>query len=347
MKVLMTGAGAPGGPGIIHALKADPSITLHVCDANPLASGRFLSPATFHVVPNARDSNFIPCIIDICRGFGINYILPLVTNELHKFAFHKDIFTSYGIYPIVSSSIDLNIANDKGALYSHLLDKGIPVPDFRVVTSLDEFITAVHDLDYPNAPVVMKPCVGNGSRGVRVINDNVNRFDLLFNYKPSSLVTTLGDVIASISDQCLPKLVVSEYLPGPELTVDSIVKNGQVYDLLIRRRTTINSGISVSGSFVIDNHVDDYIRDIIKTLPGLEGPIGFQVKQSVSGDYRLLECNPRIQGTSVSAMGLGVNLPRRAVSFAAGMQLDPILKRDGVSFCRYYSEVFYDSALFD
>lgn len=347
MKILMTGAGAPGGPGIIKAIKEDPSIILHVCDTNPEASGRFLSPDTFHLVPRSGDVNFITNVIDICLKNSINFIFPLVTSELSKFSLHKELFISNGIYPIVSSLSDLNIANDKGRLYEHLFDNGIAIPDFRVVSCFDEFKLAIRDLNYPNSPVVMKPCIGNGSRGVRVINENVDRFDLLFNYKPTSLVSNLNDLIVAMSNQTLPKLMVSEYLPGPELTIDSIVKDGCVLDLLIRRRSTISLGISVSGAFIINNDVEKYICEIVKTLPGLEGPIGFQVKESSGGDYKLLECNPRIQGTSVSALGLGVNLPLRSIYNAAGKKTFPIVKRDGVSFCRYYSEVFYETSLFN
>jgi carbamoyl-phosphate synthase large subunit len=347
MKILMSGAGAPGGPGIIKALNEDPSIILHVCDANPQASGRFLSSSTFHLVPHAKDDGFIPNILDICLNNGINYILPLVTGELSKLAVNKELFIYNNIYPIVSDFSDLNIANDKGKLYHHLVSCDIPVPNFHVISCIEQFKTAIHDLKFPSVPVVMKPCIGNGSRGVRVIDENVNRFDLLFNYKPSSLVTTLNEVFAAISNHTLPELVISEYLPGPELTIDTIVKNGQVLDLLIRRRSAINSGISVSGAFIVNDEVEKYICSIVKSLPGLEGPIGFQVKQSVNGEYLLLECNPRIQGTSVAAIGLGINLPLRAIFSAAGKQLKPLAKREGVSFCRYYNEVFYDSALFN
>ena len=39
----MTGAGAPGGPGIIKGLRQDKNIDLLVCDSNPNASGRYLN----------------------------------------------------------------------------------------------------------------------------------------------------------------------------------------------------------------------------------------------------------------------------------------------------------------
>ena len=65
IKVLMTGAGAPGGPGIIQALKKDNNINLHIADANPNSSGRYMSnDCPFYKLPKASDSNFIGFLLD-------------------------------------------------------------------------------------------------------------------------------------------------------------------------------------------------------------------------------------------------------------------------------------------
>ena len=50
INVLMTGAGAPGGPGIIRCLKKDERIELTVCDTHEDASGRFLNKQFFHIL---------------------------------------------------------------------------------------------------------------------------------------------------------------------------------------------------------------------------------------------------------------------------------------------------------
>ena len=88
---------------------------------------------------------------------------------------------------------------------------------------------------------------------------------------------------------------------------------------------------------------DRYVNKIVETLPGLNGPIGFQVKESASGDFLLLESNPRIQGTSTAAMGLGINLPLNSVYSAIGRRIPTVNLKSGVCFSRYYEEVFYDS----
>ena len=47
-------------------------------------------------------------------------------------------------------------------------------------------------------PVVIKPAVGNGSRGIRILDESCNRYDLLFNHKPSSLFSNLNDVVSAV-----------------------------------------------------------------------------------------------------------------------------------------------------
>ena len=340
----MTGAGSPGGPGIIQALKKDIDIDLYIADANPNASGRYMSnDCPFYKLPKASDNNFIDFLLDLCIEIGIDVIFPLVTRELFELSTHKQKFLKKGIKIIVSDKDALFLANNKCSLYNHLKDNKIQVPEFYVVNNKSELAEAAIKLNYGQVPIVVKPCIGNGSRGMRVLDGTADRFDLLFNQKPSSIFTTLEEVITSIGDKKIPRIVVSEYLPGDELTIDTIVNNGELVDCLIRKRTRINNGISTAGNFVDNKEIYEYVEKIVSSIPMLDGPIGFQVKKSAKGKYLLLESNPRIQGTSVAALGLGVNLPQRAVNQALGITLEKLPRYSGISFVRYYQEAFYDS----
>ncbi len=341
LKLLMTGAGAPGGPGIIKALERDKKILLHVADMNVNASGCYLCE-NFHLIPKASDDNFIEFMLELCSKHSIDVIFPLVTSELFKFSKFKAQFEAIGVKIIVSDFKALSIANNKGKLYKHLSESGIHTPKFIIVDCKEALEDAVNNLGYPKNPVVMKPCEGNGSRGIRVLDPSKNRFDLLFNMKPNTLNSTLEEVLISIGNRNLPDLVVSEYLPGDELTIDTIVEKGEMKDCLIRARDLTNGGISVAGRFIKEEQVVKYVEKIILSLPELHGPIGFQVKKDINGIYQILECNPRIQGTSVSAMGLDINLPLRAINVALGKTNPKIERIDGIGFVRYYNEVFYE-----
>ncbi len=119
INVLMTGAGAPGAPGIIRCFKQDRNINLIVCDANEHASGRYLNKV-FELVPMASESNFIESILYLCEKYKIDVVFPLVTRELFLFSEYKEDFKNKGIEVLVSDLTSLNIANNKSALYCHL-----------------------------------------------------------------------------------------------------------------------------------------------------------------------------------------------------------------------------------
>lgn len=342
IKVLMTGAGAPGGPGIFKALQQEPSLKVYVADINPKASGILLSEDSF-LINRADDEDFIDHILKLCIDNQIDVLFPLVTRELFKLANNKERFKEHGISVLTSDYEAMCILNDKGALLSHLKKCNIDHPDFKLVNSASELEHACLQMGYPNSTVVIKPSVGNGSRGIRVLDPSIDGYDLLFNHKPNSLHSTLDRVLDDIGTRQIPEIVVSEYLPGEELTIDTVIEDGELKELLIRTRDEMRSGISVSGRFVESQEVSDYVRSIIDSFPkgALSGAIGFQVKKSQSGKYLLLESNPRIQGTSVAALGCNVNLPVLAVYSVLGREYDYKVKPK-VGFTRYYSEVFYE-----
>ncbi len=347
MRVLMTGAGAPGGPGIINCLIKDNNIDLYICDSNPKAIGKFIIPEKFHKIPKASENNFIDEIIKLCHKHKIQIILPLVTKELFQFSKNKEYLKNLGIKVIVSDFKSLEIANDKGNLYRHLSKKNIELPKFKIVENLTELKNAVTSLGYPKLPVVIKPCFANGSRGVRILDQKQDRFKLFFNEKPNSIFDNLDNIIDILSEKRIPRMLISENLPGQELTVDTIIKNGKIYNLLIRTRDVMRGGISVAGTFIENNDVSEYITKIINSLPGLSGPVGFQIKESSKKKYLLLECNPRLQGSSVAALGLDINLPIRSLKDNIEDQYSIKKRVSGVSFFKYYKEIFYDNRLSD
>ena len=337
----MTGGGAPGAPGIIRCLKENKSFHITLADANPDAVGRFLCD-DFETIPVASDASFITDVLAVCRKKEIKIILPLVTKELIPFSKHIKEFEEKGINVLVSPSHSLEIANNKSRLYEFLEWRGIPVPAFRVVESVDQFKTAVEELGYPLKPVCFKPSVSNGSRGFRIVSEQMNELDLLFNYKPTSTYLSLPDSIRILSSGFFPELLISEYLPGEEYSVDCIAKHGQPVLIVPRLRKRMINGISVEGEFVKDETIISYCIQIITAL-SLHGNIGIQVKRSATGQFLILEINPRVQGTISAALGAGVNLPELAVKQELNL---PISSKElevkwNTKFSRYWNEVFY------
>lgn len=342
VNILVTGAGAPGAAGIIHCLRADARLKIYSADKNPEASGKLLSDK-FFIIPAANDPNFISSVLAICIAEKIKVVLPLVTRELLLFAHAIEEFKKAGIAVLVSSAQSLEIANDKGALYLFLQSKGIQLPEFEIVNTIEEFKIAASKLGFPNIPVCFKPCKANGSRGFRIIHPNPDELKLLFDEKPSHTYIAYSEIIRILSSGEWPSLLVSEYLPGDEYSIDCLILPNQAPLILPRRRDRIQQGISTAGTFVKDSVIINYCLAIIDACQ-LSGNIGIQVKISTNGEPLILEINPRVQGTISSALGAGVNFPLLAVLNALGEtpELNKIPIRWGTRFVRVWKELFYD-----
>ena|SRR5436190_2304257 len=341
INVLMTGAGAPGAAGILKCLQFNPSFEIVMADANPNAVGRWLH-AEFETIPFAHEKNFIEKLLSVCQRRNVHVVLPLVTKELIPLAQHKKHFDELGTRVLVSDVDSLEIANNKSRLYQFLEWRGVDLPGYRVVETMGRFETAVKELGFPGERVAFKPSISNGGRGFRILANDIDEHNLLFYEKPNSTYISLADALRILSVRPFPQLLVTEYLPGEEYSVDCVVDHGQPRLVVPRLRGKMINGISVEGTFIRDETIISYCSQIIKELP-LHGNIGIQVKKSIQGKPLIVEINPRVQGTIVAGLGAGVNLPVLAIKQELGLTIsdDELHVKWGTKFSRYWNEVFY------
>jgi len=341
LKVLMTGGGAPGAAGILKCLQQHPNIKIVVADANDEAVGRYLNP-TFEVIPKATDANFITAIETLCKKHQIQVIVPLVTRELFSFSKNKKAFADKGIKILVSDYEPLNIANDKGKLYQLLHENNILTPQFQIASTIGEWKAAVKLLGHPNKIICFKPCVSNGSRGFRIIDENKDEFDLLFNHKPTATYITYEKAHSILKQKPFPPLLVSEYLPDEEYTIDCLAQNGKCLLAIPRLRKKMVQGISVAGIVEQNHEIINYCKAIVECC-NLHGNIGVQVKRAANGVFKILEINPRVQGTTVALLGAGINLPLLAVQMEMGENITPNEAniKWGTQFTRHWTEVYH------
>ena len=313
-----------------------------VADANPYASGRAIHPH-FYQIPKASDSGFIDHIYQICLEQKIDVLLPLVTRELEVLAPNKDRFLEIGTRIVVSDAQQLHAANDKLQLMQSLKQAGIPVAEFYTATSASEIAEHAHKLGYPHKKVCIKPALSNGSRGMRILDAGAGSFEAFFEQKPGNTHTTLEAILELFGDKPLPIMLVMEYLPGEEYTVDALLDNGEPLLLLPRKRIAMNNGISVAGVFEENREIIDYATRVFRCMK-LHGPNGLQVKRGEDGKFYILEINPRLQGSTTTAMGMGINLPVLAVKQAIGEDFKAIIPQPqwGLCFVRYYEDAFFN-----
>ncbi|MGB8490974.1 MAG: ATP-grasp domain-containing protein [Bacteroidales bacterium] len=344
IRVFITGAGAPGAPGIIKSLRKVRERTIKVFggDANLGTSvGAGLLDKAFQI-PIAESPEYIDKVLDICKNEKIDVVIPLVTRELMVFARNKKLFAQNGIYVSVSDPEAILIANNKYLLMKFCRENEIPVPEFHLARSLDEFREAAVRLGYPKNKICFKPPVSNGLRGFRIIDEEHDRLYSLLYEKPNNIYIGLDEFISICdSGKSFPDLIVMEYLPGDEYSVDVLADDGKFFSAIPRSRDHIKMGISFVGTVIDDKEIAEYSRRIVEGLK-LNGNIGLQFKRDLNGIPKIIESNPRVQGTIVLCTAAGENMVYEAVKIGIGEKPDKPEINWGVKMIRYWDELFLD-----
>ena len=338
IRILITGAGAPGAYGIIRALRKSNIIDfiMGIDIKNDVATSPILN--RFEKGPSSSEPEFIAKVIDISKRNNIDLILPLVTSELLSFSSNVDLFEERGIKVIVISENIMRVVNNKRLLLEELSTKGIRIPKYQVFTNAKEFKYAV-SLFEEDQVICFKPTVGNGSRGFRIIDPKVDELRLMFDEKPNQTYITKNRFLEIIANTNLPEMLLMDYLPGNEYSVD-IYLDESMEIIIPRRRVAMNSGISVENIIEYNIDVIEYCKEIVSALK-LSGVFGIQIKMGSDGKPYILEINPRLQGTVTASVEAGANIPLIAVESKFGISHDLPEINWGLRMIRHWDESYF------
>jgi len=346
LNVLVTGGGAPGISGTIHALRfngENREIKIVTIDARNDVVGKYLSDA-FYKVPKAKDPEYINAVMRICEFEKIDVILPQVTMELQKFSDHKREFLSKGVKVVVVDSEAMKVSNDKYELMRIFSGLGYKQGKFELISSKSQLRDFAKKCEYPSKKFVVKPTVSNGMRGLRIVDSEKLNLKAFLNEKPSGEKATL-DEISDLFDDGDLQLVGMEYFPGKEYTVDVYRSPLSRKTVVIpRSRDVIRTGITFEGKLIKNGTIIEMSQKLSEAL-GMNYSFGFQYKMDQYGNPHLLECNPRIQGTMIMSVLGGANMIYWSVKESLGenLDLDKVEIKWGLNFKRLWGGIaIYD-----
>ena len=144
-----------------------------------------------------------------------------------------------------------------------------------------------------------------------------------------SLKSTLGNNF--------PELIVTEFLPGDEYSVD-VLRNSNRIIVIPRERNKVRSGITFHGTVIENEKIIEYCTLIAKKLD-LKNCFGFQFKIDKNGIPKILESNPRIQGTMILSTLAGANIIYASIKDALRENYDEFNIKWGTKFIRYWGGV--------
>jgi carbamoyl-phosphate synthase large subunit len=275
IRVLVTGAGALLGQGIIKSLEqASTEYEVLAADPNPLSPGLFWAERGY-IVPLADDPSYLQRIEEILDQERPDILLVGTDVELPLFARHRRrLEEQFGTRVLVSSPHVVGIANDKYETFRFLDEAGLNPP----LSALPENGGALEELiDKVGFPLVVKPRVGARSAGVSLAR---NRDDL-----ERALDGRTGLVVQELAgpeeEEYTSSALVFDDVPSASIVMRRDLRDGNTHRAYVEAYPELN----------------EFVRSAAAALAPF-GPVNFQFRTNGDGRPRIFEINARFSGAT-------------------------------------------------
>jgi len=292
-----------GNPGIHR---------LYVADAAGVTAASYFADQSFRV-PLINSSDYIDSLLDICRGFNVKSLVPLIDLDVARIAPHLDSFESAGT----------RVAAPRYEVASLCIDK-VRFADFCSRHSLSHVpLLGASDVFFTSGPIAVKPRTGFGSRGFMRVESGRQASELL------------------ATD---PELIAQPFIDSSEVSLDGYINsNGECTILVPRLREKVVGGEAQQSTTITHESVWDLGLRTVQALAeyGYRGPINIQA--FLSATPMLIEVNPRLGSCSVlSNRATGGRLFWSIAAEASGMSVggSPDDYEVGLSVHRFVGDVY-------
>ena len=136
------------------------------------------------VLPPIHDADYIPALLELCKTYDIDALIPLLDTDIDVISKHMEDFKLAGVTPIMSSQTISNICFDKYLTSLFFEQNGFNAPKTYIY-----FDEAINDIKTGrlNFPLIVKP--RRGSASVNIFRARtLKELDVFFHYKPNMLI---------------------------------------------------------------------------------------------------------------------------------------------------------------
>lgn len=338
--LLITSASGMGYPSLVRCFNPKKFRIIGTASSKDAVGFAFVSKG--YVIANVESNTYVTDLFKICKKERVDILIPVNPKELVIVTSRIKEFEKIGTKILISPLQSIEDVEDKERLFLFCQKEGIPTPAFIKVKKGGDFKKAVTLLGYPKQQVCFKPKISSGTRGFRILSANTDRLD--------ALMKDQGDLFADFfevnsilnSSKKIPEMLVMEYLPGQEYSVDILADHGKAQVIIPRLREKIVLGASFVGTVVRDKEIEKYSRKITEHFK-LHGVIGIQFRRDKNNVPKVLEVNPRMQGALILTVAAGANLPELSVERELGKQWKEPAIQWGTKLIRYYDEVYQNN----
>jgi len=278
-------------------------------DITDSSAGFYMDGITERVVlPNLKSRSY-PSVgwHNYIYDGNLDCIIPGSDYDLAALSNVRDEWGAFGCKVLVSDYDLVTTCNDKQATAKMLKHYNIATP--RAYLSYHDLY-----LSSERYPVIVKPRIGSGSRGVVKVNK--------------------ADDFPPMTDE----MFVQEYLDGPEYTCSVFVDRfGEVIGTFQFVRK-LQNGTTYKGMVTFDHHVHKLLVKIGKTFKP-RGMLNVQLRVTERGPVPF-ELNCRCSGTTAIRAHFGYNEPEMLIQhYVLGEDLKTPKIQNGKAF-RYWNETY-------
>lgn len=319
MKIVVTGAGAVLGQGIIKSLKsASLPIRIIALDPNALSAGLHWTDEA-RLIPMATDPDYVSRIEAILDEVRPDAVLVGTDVELALFAQKRAEWEArFNTHILVSPANVIEIADDKFQTAQFLEANGLSNPrSVRAEDSaaLEQLIESI------GFPLIVKPRRGARAVGVSKVHNR----------------TELDEALRGRSDLVVQQMAGED---DQEYTAGVLFFDNEVQASIVLRRDLRdgNTYRAYSGEFP---EYEKYVHDLAHALKPY-GPTNFQFRVDQHGVPRLFEINARFSGTTPMRTLFGFNEVELCLrKLILGEDIAPPTIRHG-TVIRFLEEQFLD-----
>lgn len=228
-------------------------------------------------------------------------------------------FAAIGVRLVIAATADmLDLIEDKARFYEHCANAGLPTPASHEVRSVDAFDNALRAISALGFDACIKPPQGVFGAGYWRLDDSTTLFGQLM--APDERRLQTGVVRAALREMeqrlpraPMPRVLVMQYLPGSEWSVDCVCDRGTIVAGVTRQK------IGASQIVGADPKIMALARRVAETF-GLSNLVNIQFKAADADNSlpHVLEINARMSGGCFYADLAGLNLPAIQLQQALG-----------------------------
>ena len=323
--ILITSVGGTLAPLLINKIRNGQYKDLRIIGTNQnskCAAKYFLD--NFVVTSGGNSPKYIEQMKRIVKKFNINLLIPGSDEEALNLSKNKKYFQKIDCNLATIDHETLCIFSDKIKTYQALKEKNLPFPEFDIIKNNKEIKKKIKEFN--KIDFVVKPSLSRGGRNVIVVRSDIKKVFLKnFGREIHIPNSKLKNKYFSMYKRHFFPLVISERLREPTFDLDMLGYEGKSIRVVSRKRLNPaepNAGHVVKRIKKLENIGKKLIRKF-----NLSWLYDCDLMIDKKGDYKIIEINPRMSGSSVVSVEAGYPLFDDIISILRGRKIKKISKR--------------------